>query len=99
MGVEGGRSPILTFPPRGKGYPATLPLWIPAFEGMTSGGVRERRETETPPRRAPALGSRFRENDGGGVRAELGYPLVGSAKLAVLDQGWAWPPAKWTTLQ
>ncbi len=35
---------------------------------MTSGCVRERRETKTPPRRAPALGSRFRENDGGGVR-------------------------------
>ena len=33
----GGRSPILTFPPRGKGYTTTLPLWIPAFAGMTKG--------------------------------------------------------------
>ena len=31
-------------------------------------GERERRETGTPPRRAPALGSRFRENDDGGGR-------------------------------
>ena len=126
---EGGRSPILTFPPRGKGYPATPPLWIPAFAGTTMGvraggrllvvagevpllrggplrepqgernrewrlrglvmGVRrpvtplwipafagmtmevglERRLTETPPRRAPALDTGFRRYDGGGVRA------------------------------
>ena len=31
--------------------------------------VEERRETETPPGRAPALDSRFRGNDDGGVRA------------------------------
>ena len=31
--------------------------------------VEERRETSTPPRRAPALDSRFGGNDDGGVRA------------------------------
>ena len=62
---EGGRSPILTFPPRGKGYPATLPLWVPAFAGTTMGGGLERRLTETPPRRAPALDTGFRRYDRG----------------------------------
>ena len=46
----------------------TPPLWIPAFAGMTRGDVRERRETETPPCLTPALDSRFRGKDDGGVR-------------------------------
>ena len=44
----------------------TPPLWIPAFEGRNDARYWSRYRA---PRRAPALGSRFRENDGGrGVR-------------------------------
>ena len=56
----------------------TPPLWIPAFAGMTRDG--------DAPHRAPALGSRFRENDGGrGVRDARGLrvgegPSTGSGR-------------------
>ena len=47
-------------------------LWIPAFAGTTMAGVGSTRAGDAP-RRAPALGSRFRGNDGGrGVRDRAG---------------------------
>ena len=63
---------------------------------MTRGGGRERRETETPPRRAPALGSRFRENDGGasaGWQALLvakGFPLSRDGRFAKRPYDGVW---------
>ena len=60
-------------------------LWIPAFAGTTMAGVGSSRGGGAP-RRAPALGSRFRENDGGrGVRDTRGLvvaegPSTGSGR-------------------
>ena len=68
-GTTGGGRPF-EFP---QGERASPPLWIPAFAGMAMGVCGVRREGETAPCLAPALGSRFRENDDGGVgeRREL----------------------------
>ena len=47
------------------------------FRRYDDGGCGNVRETETAPRRAPALGSRFRGNDGGpgsGCRLQVGLP-------------------------
>ena len=83
--VDGGRSSILTFPPRGKGYPATPPLWVPAFAGMTP-GEWERLETETPLCRAPALDTGFRRYDGGGCDSRNGR-LVVAGEVPLLRGG------------
>ena len=59
-------------------------LWIPAFAGMTVAGVGSSRGGGAP-RRAPALGSRFRENDGGrGAGGACRY-CVGVPHPAPLD--------------
>ena len=70
--------------------PAPLP-WIPAFAGTTMGalarGVRVR-VGDAPPR-APALDSRFRGNDDGGVSARGSCQGVGMHRPAPLP----WIPA------
>ena len=57
-------------------------LWIPAFAGTTVGvggwwGGGWELGAGTAPRRAPALGSRFRGNDGGGERIWGGARVMG----------------------
>ena len=78
--------------PAGELPPRPTPLWIPAFAGMTRVGERGRREGETAPHRAPALGSRFRGNDDGGVRVSRPWAVVGGP-LAAPRRGGCGPPA------
>ena len=62
------------------------PLWIPAFAGMTTEVGLERRLTETPPRRAPALDTGFRRYDGGGCDSRNGR-LVVAGEVPLLRDG------------
>ena len=69
----------------GGGVPPPGALWIPAFAGTTMAGVGSSRGGGAP-RRAPALGSRFRENDGGrGVRDTRELVVAEGTAPAPLD--------------
>ena len=88
--ARGGGVRVGCGPSTGSGRTASLapPLWIPAFAGMTSGGVRERRETERPPRPCPGFPlSRERRWGSAGRQALLvakgwGVPLGRDGRFA-----------------
>ena len=89
---EWGDAPILTFPPRGKGYSATLPLWVPAFAGTTMG---ECGQSSADGRRVVVPLSRDGPSRASGLSDSRSAPTVGWGMRRGLVAGVLCPAHLW----